>query len=91
MQDSTLTFYLAPALQGKLRKNQLAKSKLAFLPDPFMNTQPVVEKCMFLEPIYTPNGKKKQVDLCYNVGNHGNLVQLYLTQRKREDLEKKLS
>ena len=57
----TLTFYLAPALQGKLRKNQLAKSKLAFLPDPFMNTQPVVEKCLFLEPIYTPNGTKSRL------------------------------
>ena len=31
---------------------------------------------------------KKQVDLCYNVGQRGNLVEPYLTQRKREDLEK---
>ena len=50
----TLTLLLAPALHGKWRKNQLAKLKSTFLPDLVMNVQPVVEKSIFLQPIFIP-------------------------------------
>ena len=84
----TLTFFLAPALHGKWRKNQLAKLKSTFLPDLAMKIQPVVEKKHIFAAYFYCTSDDKQDDLFYHVGQHGNLFQPHLKKKWREDLEK---